>query len=337
MKRRDAVLERLALCVMFAAVLASALLQACSGADYVAETGATVSFSVEPGDVPAPENVSAGEVGDSASLAGGEAEEPEPEIPRVGIDALVEPHGANVAVSLASLDGSASLDVNGDESFVSASMIKLLVLACLMDEVGDGVLSLEQTYELNAVDIVGGTAHINALPLGTVLSYDELAESMIAYSDNTATNVLIDVLGMDAINETAKTYGLANTSLQRKMMDFGGTAENYMSANDAIKLLVGFANGDIGSSALSERAIDYLKAQTDNTALAQGIPEGVSFAHKTGSLNDFRHDGGIVYADEPYALVVFTSAGAAADGLMASISSAAYAALSADEASEKGV
>jgi len=328
-KERSAAMRRLTPRVVFAFIALSLLimLQGCAEDSPSRKSDEGTSFSIEATDKIAPENGRSSETGNESTQSSEASRESEQEIARSEIDALIEPYGSNVAISLASLEGAEGFDVNGDVSFVSASMIKLLVLACLMDEVRDGALSLEQTYELSSADIVGGTGRINALPLGTALSYDELAESMIAYSDNTATNVLIDALGMDAINMTAKSHGLTETRLQRKMMDFSGSAENYMSTNDAVKLLTGFANGDIGNTALSEKAIGYLNKQTDNAALAQGIPEGIVFAHKTGSLNEFRHDGGIVYATRPYVLVVFTSLGATADGFMANISAEVYATL----------
>lgn len=306
----------------------SCLFLGCAESESSRESSSSDSPSAKPAANHEDEASSSSAAVSSASPVREKEEKPIPKAAREAISKLVEPYGDSVAVSLSSLDGTAQFDVNGGDRFVSASMIKLLVLACLMDEVDKGSITLDQTYKLKSSDIVGGTAHINALPVGTSLSYDELAESMIAYSDNTATNILIDVLGMDAINAEAKALGLSATSLQRKMMDFGGSKENYMSANDAAKILSGFACGKIGNAKLSKKAMGYLKAQTDNAALAQGIPKGVTFAHKTGSLDNVRHDGGVVYADEPYILVVFTSIGLTeGNGLMAELSAAVYKAL----------
>lgn len=245
-----------------------------------------------------------------------------------GVKALVSGYGDDVAVSVMSLDDGSSFDINGDKKFISASMIKLLILATLVDKVNQGSVSLDQGYTLKKADIVGGTGHINTYPLGTSFSYGDLAKYMIAYSDNTATNVLIDVLGKDSINSEASKLGLVNTSLNRKMMDLDSGVENYMSTNDAASILCGFANKAIGGAVMSETSVGYLKAQTDNNAISKGIPSGVSFAHKTGTLNSVRHDGGIVYADEPYVIVVFTTLGeSAANSLMRDISSSVYKAL----------
>ena len=159
---------------------------------------------------------------------------------------------------------------------------------------------------------------------GTQLTYDKIAFDMIAESDNTATNILIDRFGMSAINAKGKELGLAATSLGRKMMDLNSSSENYMSANDAAKLLAGIANATIASEQMCARAKEALLAQTDNDALANGLPDGIPFAHKTGSLTNARHDGGIVYAASPYVVVVFTSNAADPDGLMATLSANIY-------------
>lgn len=250
---------------------------------------------------------------------------PKTEAARTAVRQLLEGYDTSVAVSMVPLDGTQGFGVNNKKQFVSASMIKLLVLATLMDQAQAGNVKLDATYTLNAADIVGGAGHINEFALGTEFSYDQVAESMIAYSDNTAANVLIDLLGMDAINAEAAKLGLEATHIGRKMMDLSGTSENYMSTRDAAVILRGFAEGKIASKELSDKAMHYLVQQTDNDALARGIPSGVTFAHKTGSLTMIRHDGGVVLADEPYVLVVFTELyDGEANELMARISQAVY-------------
>ena len=224
-----------------------------------------------------------------------------------------------------SVDSDEQVALNGDKRFVSASMIKLLILAEFIDEVGNGVISLDDVYTSKASDIVGGTGVIQTDPVGTSYTYDRLAELMIASSDNVATNVLIDRMGFDAINGKAHELGLEKTKLNRKMMQLGSEVENYTSANDAALILRKIARNELGSKKLCSKAKRYLLQQTDDAGLAQGLPSDVSFAHKTGSLDSKRHDGGIVYGDCPYVLVVLTDVGAGqANQLMSKIASATY-------------
>ena len=247
---------------------------------------------------------------------------------QTAVQDLIAPYGTAVSVHVAPLDGSQGFSLNGNRRFVSASVIKLLILAEFMDEVDAGVRSLDSTYTLSEDDIVGGTGILQNNAPGSTYTYDELARYMIAYSDNTAANILIDSMGMSKINEKAAELGLGATQLQRKMMDLDSGVENYISADDAEKILFGIANHTIASDAMCTKAESYLQAQTDSEGLAQGIPASVPFGHKTGSLDSVRHDTGIVYAKNCYVIVVLTSLDAStANGLMAQISDAVYSAI----------
>ena len=134
---------------------------------------------------------------------------------------------------------------------------------------------------------------------------------MISESDNTATNVLIDACGgMDAVNAKAKELGLAATRLNRMMMDSDAMAqgiENYVSADDLAVLFRMVYNGTFVDSELSELVLQALEQQTDNAGIPQGLPADIVFAHKTGTLSNVRHDGGIVECGHPYVLVVLCS------------------------------
>lgn len=241
------------------------------------------------------------------------------------LSSLVEDYGDKVAVAVMSVDGNERVDLNGDERFVSASMIKLLILAEFIDEVDSGAISLDDTHTSKASDIVGGTGVIQTDAIGTSYTYGDLARLMIASSDNVATNVLIDVMGFDAINTKAKELGLEKTKLNRKMMQLDSGVENYISANDAANILRKIARGELGSKKLCDKAKHYLLQQTDKAGLAQGLPSEVDFAHKTGSLDSKRHDGGIVYADSPYVIVVLGDIGAVrANQLMEKVSATVY-------------
>ena len=233
----------------------------------------------------------------------------------------------NVSATVITLDGNINVNTNGNEPFACASMIKLLVLAEFMDEVDSGMLSLNELYELKSSDIVGGTGIIGNSGAGASYTMDELALYMIYKSDNTATNALINRMGMNKINAKAKELGLTATELNRYMMDLDSGIENYMSSNDAANILLGIANKTIASSTMCDRAIGYLEAQSDNEGLAEGLPVGIRFAHKTGSLNSGRHDGGIVYASAPYVIVMFTNGAASPNSLMANTSQEVFSIL----------
>lgn len=236
------------------------------------------------------------------------------------------PYGDAVAIVVAPLNSAEIAAVNGSQVFTAASMIKLLILAELFYEVDQGNIDLNETYTLQYSDMVGGSGRLQQMGVGSEFTYDELAYYMIAFSDNVATNILIDRLGFDAINQRAADLGLEGTSLNRKMMDLNAGVENYITANDATFLLRGFAQGTLVSSDLCDRAESYLLAQDDNLGLFDGLPESVPFGHKTGSLTTIRHDGGIVYGPNPYVIVVLCDIGAAsANQLMGDLSALVFA------------
>ncbi len=231
------------------------------------------------------------------------------------IEALVEPYGDSVSVYAVALDSQTFDALDGeavvapDVRRVAASIIKLPVLACALDTVAAGRLSLDEQITVTQRDIVGGSGNIQARGVGVSYNVDELLCAMIAQSDNVAANLIINRLGMDAVNGTCAALGLTQTALARLMMDTDAQAqgrENYTSARDAATVLQRLAAGTVATPELCERARGYLLAQEDARGIVEGVPGDVSVAHKTGSLANAQHDAAIVYAKHPYILVVLT-------------------------------
>lgn len=215
--------------------------------------------------------------------------------------------GMPVGVCAIDLESGATAGYRGDEKTVSASMIKLIIAAAFLDGVESGAYSLDDYCTLQPADIVGGTGVLAGRGAGAQVTYRELLEKMISVSDNTGTNALIRTMGMDAVNAEAKKLGLAQTQLNRMMMDEASIAagiENYLSADDAAKLLKMTYEGSLVSREASKVLLGALEQQEDWGGIRNGLPEGVPFAHKTGTLGNARHDGGIVEGDHPFVLVV---------------------------------
>ena len=189
------------------------------------------------------------------------------------LEKLISNYTQQIAITAVSLDkNKTSFYLNSKKSFVSASMIKLLILCEFIDQIDNKNISLNDNY---------------------------------TYKDNIATNVLIDILGMDNINEKSKELGLNETKLNRKMMHWNGT-ENYINAEDTEFILRGLLYKKIGSAEMCERAINYLLENKDFDSIMRGLPKDVKCAHKSGSLDLIRHDGGIVYAENKYIIIILT-------------------------------
>ena len=228
---------------------------------------------------------------------------------RQAIEQVTAPYGETVSVTYLPVGMPAGIvSVNGATQHASASMIKLVVLAALFDKVAAGEVDLAAQVEVKASDIVSGTGTVQDDGPGTY-ELRELARRMIADSDNTATNVIVDLLGMDAVNEEASKLGLTGTVMARKMMDMVAADQgmrNRMTSDDAATILNLIASGKLVNEQMSELAMSFLLQQTIDAGLTDAIPAGVQVAHKTGELNQAEHDGGIVLAAHSYVLVVMT-------------------------------
>jgi beta-lactamase class A len=207
--------------------------------------------------------------------------------------------------------------LNPDERFPTASVIKVVVLLALMQyaEKNPGVFNQQLTLKLS--DFVGGSEVLDAYNPGNTISINTLAHAMIEQSDNTASNVLINFLGMDRIATTIHRAGLAKTQLHRHFMDVNAIvhhSENLTTAHDMGTILYEIERGahegiyTVASPASCRAMIDILLRQEDRDKIARGLPKGTPLANKTGEIDGVRNDVGIVdpYGNEPYVIAVLT-------------------------------
>jgi len=129
------------------------------------------------------------------------------------IEKIISEVKGQVSVSFYDLGKNIAFSIDGNKKVLSASMIKLLILAELMRQ-----LSLSQKITLTDSMRVGGDGILKVLASGHQFSLKELAKLMIVVSDNEATNILIDLLTMENINALGRNLALKETFLQRKMM-----------------------------------------------------------------------------------------------------------------------
>lgn len=209
-------------------------------------------------------------------------------------------------VSLANPDVSAY--VAADVARPSASVIKLLIIACVLDQAAQGTVDLQQQVTVSASDIVDGAGVVRYAGEGAVYTVEELARLMISQSDNVAANMLIDLVGYDAVNAEADKLGLSATHLSNKfnsteLHEAGG---NNTSASDVARILQALVKGQVGSPELCQIAIDALADQQIDGAVASAVPDGVAVAHKTGWYEGVNNDAAVVFAEQPYVLVVLS-------------------------------
>ncbi len=214
----------------------------------------------------------------------------------------LSPYRADIQVLIADI-GSDEIIYAKDACKVvrSASLIKVGIMCCVFDEVQKGTLSLEQKLLVKKERILPDTAYFEDGERRYSLL--ELVIWMIINSDNTATNVLIDILGFAKINAYFKKIGVADTSLERYMLDQKAMLagkDNYTSQNDMYKLFRMIFQNRILNTDLCDLSISILKRQRSKDLLLRYISDDVCFAHKTGELDHLRHDVGVIKINDRY-------------------------------------
>lgn len=198
-----------------------------------------------------------------------------------------------------------------DEVFAQASSIKITVLANLYLQAQQGKLKLTDLYTVQSSDLVPDSDIMNGLTPGiTRVTLRDLATMMVAVSDNAATNVLIDRVGMENVNAMLDSLGLTHTRLRRKMMDLEAAKqgrENVSTPREMMTLLDAIYHGKLLNK---ESTADFFKVLSTNkeSFIPRDLPPDLKVANKPGELEAVRNDSGVVFvAGRPYVICVMTS------------------------------
>jgi beta-lactamase class A len=201
--------------------------------------------------------------------------------------------------------------LHANDVYPQASSIKICVLAELYRQAQQGKLKLTDMYTVNAADLVQDSDIMGGLTPGvTQITLRDLATMMVAVSDNSAANVLIDRVGMDDVNTFLSSQGLRDTRLRRKMMDLkaaGEGRENISTPNEMAKLLQALYQGKILNKEMTNDFFKVLATHKDSW-IPRNLPDDLKIADKPGALEGVRNDSGIIFVDKrPYVLCVMTT------------------------------
>ena len=201
--------------------------------------------------------------------------------------------------------------LHDNEVFAQASSIKIAILADLDLQAQQGKLKLTDLYTVQASDLVPDSDIMGGLTPGvTRVTLRDLATMMVAVSDNSATNVLIDRLGMDNVNAMLDSLGLAHTRLRRKMMELEAAKqgrENISTPREMMMLLGAIYRGKVLDKESTANFFKVLSTNKDSW-IPRDLPAEVKIANKPGSLEGVRNDSGIVFvAGRPYVICVMTA------------------------------
>ncbi|HKE33204.1 MAG TPA: serine hydrolase [Candidatus Angelobacter sp.] len=216
-----------------------------------------------------------------------------------------------LAVAVKDLTSQEEFFINPDEVMPQASSIKIAVLAELYLQAQQGKLKLTDEYVVRKEDLVPGSDIMLGLTAGvTRLTLRDLATMMVAVSDNSATNVLIDRVGLENVNSMLESQGLHTTRLRRKMMDLKAASEgreNVSTPREMMTLLEKIYRAQLLNKEMTDDLLKVLSTHKES-ALLQGLPDDAIAASKPGELEAVRNDSGIVFVkNRPYILCVMTS------------------------------
>ena len=227
------------------------------------------------------------------------------------IEKIISQVEGSVCINFYDLNKNNVFSINGDKKVLSASTIKLLILAELMKKISENKFSLSDTIMIADSMKTGGDGVLKELNTGHHFTLKELATLMIIVSDNQATNILIDFLGMENINQLGKELDLKETFLGRKMMDAEARKkgyDNYTCADDISLLLKLIYQEKLINKEASQLMLDILLRQQQGERLQRYLPSDIKIAHKCGDLDNLENDGGIIWlGDRAYILVVLTN------------------------------
>ena len=236
------------------------------------------------------------------------------------IEAVISEYpDATVAVAIRDASTQTTLDILPDRPFHAASTMKVPVQIEAWRRVRDTSLSLDSTLEVKNSfrSIVDGTPYRieedsdDAIyeRLGERMTISDLIYQMITVSSNLATNLLIDFLEAETVQEMVNSLGAPGMQVLRGVEDlkaFELGLSNSTTASALATLLEAIRQGKAVSPAADSSMVEVLVDQAFNEMIPAGLPSDVLVAHKTGQITRIHHDAAIVYPPNspPYVLVI---------------------------------
>ena len=187
-----------------------------------------------------------------------------------------------------------SISINGDAHFPAASLIKVPIAVVLLREIDKGKISWEQVLILKRHHYASGAGYLRTRQIGTKLKLKEVFKLMLTISDNTASNMIIELLGgISTTQQKINELGLKNTKLVNWLGDFKGT--NKTSPRDLVDILDKSLEGNLLSSDSRKYFKRVLLNVANRSLIKKGLGRCTKFAHKTGTIGICVGDAGIIY------------------------------------------
>ena len=224
----------------------------------------------------------------------------------VRVRAEISPFKGKVFLFAKNLDTGQTYSFNGDERVRTASTIKIAVMIEAFTRVSEGKAKWTDELVLTKAARYGGSGVLPELADGLRLTFRDCVNLMMVISDNTATNLVLDYLGTDAVNSRMNSLGFKDTRIMRRVGGGGESREGKEPDNkrfglgattphEMVQILEKLNAGDIVSKTASKEMIDLMKREQVRFAIARTIPD-VPMASKYGALDSLRSCVAIVYS-----------------------------------------
>lgn len=232
---------------------------------------------------------------------------------------LIQTHRGKVAVAVKHLDTGEHFEHNADEPMPTASLIKFMVMLEVYQQALEGKIKLSAPVVLRKEEMVQGsgilTYHFSD---GATFSLRDAVRLMIVFSDNTATNLVLDKIGIASTGKRMEAWGCPNTKIHAKVFRASTTSIDpdrskkfglgSTTAHETVQLLEKLHQNKLVSPDACKEMIGHLKKCEDKTKLKRFLPEKIEVAHKTGSVSEVKTDAGIIYLPGgPVAICVLTA------------------------------
>jgi beta-lactamase class A len=243
---------------------------------------------------------------------------------REQIEKIIEKAGAErAAVAFHDYETGRGWSYDGDEWFHAASTIKVPVLVGVFGAIENGAFTAESRLHVRNrfLSVVDGTPYqvesgrdANSVVhehIGKTMKIRDLAKHMIVTSSNLATNLLIDLVGLERMQKTLEEMGVEGVELRRGVEDERAYAEginNRVTADGLVQVLRLIEEEKAISREASDLMLEILHQQEFRSGIPAGLPDDARVANKTGEISTVAHDAGLVYLRErrPYALAILT-------------------------------
>lgn len=256
-------------------------------------------------------------------------------------DAVAKSGAQAIGVAVHDSASGAELHYESDRWFHAASTIKVAILLAVFGEIHRGRLAPQSrlhvrnrflsAYDGSPFRVLAdrdADAEVHGA-IGKTMRISELALHMIATSSNLATNLLLDLIGLESVQRTVERFGLTGLDVRRGVEDekaFEHGIVNRVTANGLVSLLRLIAEERAYTPELSRQMLDILHQQEFRKGIPARLPREVRVAHKTGDISTVAHDAGVVYAPaaKPYVIAILTEWAPDAGGRSATIAAISH-------------